>query len=81
MEKQVMYLLIQARFGRVDRVATKLLKYKSIQDVHELLGQWDIICKVNGKDMNEITSFLEGEILPNADIAGVETLIVSDTIS
>ena len=76
-----MYLLIQARSGRVDRVATKLLKYKPVQDVHELLGQWDLICKVNGRNMNEITSFLEDEILSNADIAGVETLIVSDTIS
>ena len=78
MENVIIYVLITTKHGRVKDVATKMLSCPQVENVHELIGQYDIIVKVNLKDMKEIETFLRTCIRPNFDIERTETLVVSD---
>ncbi len=78
MPNALVYILILAKYGKKKTVANKLLKFKQIEDVHELYGQYDIIVKVSASDMKKLEDFIQNNIRTMKDIQGTQTLVVSD---
>lgn len=72
------YVLIVTRYGCKRQVSTELLGFDMIDNVHELYGQYDIIIRIKGKDMNQIEEFIAEHIRTNKDIQQTNTLVVSD---
>ena len=78
MPNALVYILIITKYGKKKTVANKLLKFKQIEDVHELYGQYDIIIKVSAPDMRLLEDFIQNNIRSIKEIEGTETLVVSD---
>jgi DNA-binding Lrp family transcriptional regulator len=78
MPNALVYILIITKYGKKKEVASRLLKFKEIDDVHELYGQYDIIIKVSAPDMRKLEDFIQNNIRTIKDIEGTQTLVVSD---
>jgi len=78
MVKALVYILIVTTYGRKKEVSNKLLKFKEIEDVHELYGQYDIIAKVSAPDMRRLEDLIQKNIRSIKEIEGTQTLVVSD---
>ena len=78
MVKALVYILIVTKYGRKKDVSNKILKFKEIEDVHELYGQYDIIIKVSSPDMRRLEDFIQKNIRSIKEIEGTQTLVVSD---
>jgi len=78
MVKALVYILIVTKYGRKKDVSNKLLKFKEIEDVHELYGQYDIIAKISAPDMKKLEDFIQKNIRNIKEIEGTQTLVVSD---
>ena len=72
------YILIITKYGKKKDVSNKLLKFKEIENVHELYGQYDIIIKVKTTDMAKLEDFIQRNVRAITDIEGTETLGISD---
>jgi len=72
------YVLIVTRYNCKRNVSTYLLGFDKIEDINELYGQYDIIVKIKGNDMNEIEEFIAKNIRTNKEIQQTNTLVVSD---
>lgn len=75
---QVAYVLIITKYGKEKDVAQKLMKYKEVENVHILYGQYDVIAKLKAANMPQIEDFIFRKIRSNKDIENTETLIASD---
>jgi DNA-binding Lrp family transcriptional regulator len=78
MPNALVYILIITQYGKKKSVANNLLRFKQIEDVHELYGEYDIIIKVSAPDMKKIEDFIQNNIRTIKDIQGTQTLVVSD---
>ncbi len=78
MSNALVYILIITKYGKKKAVANKLLKFKQIEDIHELYGQYDIIAKISAPDMRQLEDFIQNNIRTIKDIQGTQTLVVSD---
>lgn len=74
------YVLITVRHGTNQEVAEKLMKFKEVEEVHILYGQYDIIIKVKEDDMKELEEFLFTQVKTVPGIESTETLISSDVV-
>ena len=70
--------LIVTTYGKKKLVSNKLLRFKEIEDVHELYGEYDIIIKVSALDMKRLEDFIQKKIRSIKEIEGTQTLVVSD---
>lgn len=70
------YVLISARNEK--KVAKKLMDQDIVTEVHELFGQWDVLVKLESKEMANIQDFITNTIRQDGEVQGTETLIVSD---
>ena len=70
------YVLISSR--NETEVAKKLLDFDLVSEVHEVYGQWEIIVKLEGKEMASIQDFINNTIRADKEVQGTETLIVAD---
>ena len=75
---QMAYILITTKYGKEKEVAQKLMKYKEVENVHLLYGQFDIIVTVKAATMPAIEKFIFTKIRSNKDIESTETLIAAD---
>jgi len=78
MPSALVYILIITKYGKKKAVANKLLRFKEIEDIHELYGQYDIIIKISAPDLRKLEDFIQNNIRTMKDIEGTETLVVSD---
>ena len=78
---QVVYMLIQVKYGTITKVADTLLSFKEIENVHKLFGQYDVLIKIKMKDMRVIENFIDTNIRKIKEIERTETLVVSDISS
>ena len=75
---QLVYILVITKYGMKKEVSKKLLKFKEIEDIHELYGQYDIILKIRAENMDVLENFIQKSIRSISDIEGTQTLVVSD---
>ncbi|MBW2965497.1 Lrp/AsnC ligand binding domain-containing protein [Candidatus Woesearchaeota archaeon] len=78
MPKALAYMLIITKYGKKKTVSNKLLKFKEIEDIHEVYGEYDIVIKLSAPDMRKLEDFIQNNIRTIKDIQGTQTLVVSD---
>jgi len=78
MPSALVYILIVTKYGKKKQVSNKLLKFKEVEDIHELYGQYDIIAKISAPDMRRLEDFIQKNIRNIKEIEGTQTLVVSD---
>ena len=78
---QVVYMLLTTKYGKEKDVSEYLMRFKEVDDVHILYGQFDVIVKLEAKDMKTIEDFIFNKVRTNKDIESSETLIAADASS
>ncbi|MFH1591185.1 MAG: Lrp/AsnC ligand binding domain-containing protein [archaeon] len=76
----VVYMLIITRHGKTRLVLNALRKYDEIKELHEIYGQYDLICKVETETHAELRTFIQNRINIAENIKSAETLVASDVI-
>jgi DNA-binding Lrp family transcriptional regulator len=72
------YILIDTKYGKKRKVASKLAKFPQIESVHELYGQFDLMIKVKELDEKRLEDFIQNNIRSLRGIEDTETLVVAD---
>lgn len=75
---QLVYMLVVVKYGAKKRVSEALLKFREIENIHELYGQYDIILKIREDSLSKIENFIQKHIRTMPEIERTETLVVSD---
>ncbi len=60
--------------------AKQLSEFSKVQEVHIIAGEWDIICKVRAKDIDELGSFVITEMKKINGISSSFTYVVLQQI-
>jgi DNA-binding Lrp family transcriptional regulator len=68
-------VFITLKKGGENTVAEKLKKIKIVTDVAQLYGEYDIIAKVETKNMEELQKFLTKELRSIAEVDRTSTMI------
>ena len=76
----IAYVLMTVRHGTNEEVAKKLMKLIEVKELHILYGQYDIIIKVDIKDVKELDTFIFKKVKVVAGVESTETLISSDVV-
>lgn len=71
------YILVTTKSGAEKDVLESLKKIKSITNAKILYGEYDILAKINLKDITELNEYLLTNIRPIAGIEKTSTLIVA----
>ena len=71
------YVLIATTIGEEKTVAEELEKLKEVELADILYGEWDIILRVNVKDLTELDTFLTKKIRKLKNVKLTSTLIAS----
>ncbi len=76
----IAYVLITVRHGTNEEVAEELMKLEEVKELHILYGQYDIITKVEIKEIKELDTFIFKNVKAVSGVEGTETLISSDVV-
>lgn len=68
------YLLINTVSGGETRIAEEIIKKKEVKDINIVYGSFDLIAKINVKDMNALQEFIIN-LRKNNDVESTSTLI------
>ncbi len=71
------YVLIATTIGEEKTVAEELEKLEEVELADILYGEWDIILRVNVKDLTELDTFLTKKIRRMKNVKLTSTLIAS----
>lgn len=72
------YMLINTKYGKKRVISKKLAKFRQIERVHELYGQFDILIKIKETTNRKLEDFIQKNIRSISDIQNTETLVVAD---
>jgi DNA-binding Lrp family transcriptional regulator len=50
----IIYVLIQTQVGRVGDVLDRIKALKGVVEAHSVTGEYDIICKIETRDLEEV---------------------------
>lgn len=78
MANALVYVLMTVKHGKIEQVATKLMRLNEVKEIHKLFGQYDILIKASAPSMNKVEYFIERSLRNNKDVERTETLVVSD---
>lgn len=65
-KKQTVFIFVSIKYHYIDEknplsqrdIAKKISKMQNVQEVHIVTGDWDLLLKVKGENMQEISSFV-----------------------
>ena len=72
------YMLVNTKYGKKRSVAKRLARFKQVEGVHELYGQFDIIVKIKELTGRKLEDFIQQNIRSMRNIEDTETLVVAD---
>ena len=61
------------------RITNEIANYFEVQEVHVITGDWDILIKIKGKDVDEMSNFVMNKIRTKHEIEKTLTCIVFET--
>ena len=70
----VAYVLITADAGREKDVFDKLLKVPEVRELMPLFGEYDLICKIDAQDLDNLGQTILSKIRTVAGVAQTRTL-------
>ena len=72
------YILITSKAGYENQIATSLLDFDSVGNIHVLFGEFDIICRIKANSEIEIRKFIINKVRKIEGVEFTKTLIVAD---
>ena len=76
---QAAFVLITTKYGTERNVCQDLLKLEEVEDASVLYGQYDILAKIIGEDMNSVDKFILSNIRTHPDIESTQSMVVVGT--
>lgn len=73
----VAYVLVSTDPGKEHEVYSQLLKAPEVRDLVPLLGEYDLICKIEGPDLDNLGQTILGRIRSISGVANTRTLTAS----
>ena len=70
----IAYLLIRTDPGKEYEVYNQLLKVPEVRDLMPLFGEYDLICKIDGPDLDNLGQTILGRIRSISGVANTRTL-------
>jgi Lrp/AsnC family leucine-responsive transcriptional regulator len=61
------------------RIAKEVAKHPEVQEVHIITGDWDLLIKLKGKDVDELSSFVMNDLRTMDGVEKTLTCIVFET--
>jgi DNA-binding Lrp family transcriptional regulator len=61
------------------KITNEIANYSEVQEVHVITGDWDILIKIKGKDVAEMSNFVMNKIRTKHEIEKTLTCIVFET--
>ena len=74
------YVLTISNPGYETNIASALLKYPCVENVHVLFGEYDLIVKVRCKNELDLKNFIISRIMKIQGVKDTRTLIVADEL-
>ncbi len=71
----IAYLLLVVEGGKEQSTIEKLKQHKEVKEAHVVSGQYDIVAKVEFRDIQDIQSFVLKHIRPMSEIRATSTMI------
>ena len=71
------YIMMNIKSGSEDEVCEKLLKYEEIEEVSTIYGEFDVIAKVEAKDMNGLDNLIVRRLRSIPDILLTATMLIA----
>ncbi|RME53768.1 Lrp/AsnC family transcriptional regulator [Candidatus Woesearchaeota archaeon] len=75
----IAYILIKARHGKLRICEVALKNHEEVEELHEVLGEWDIIAKVAVPDLASLKEFIQNKLQITEGIKETTTLLCNDT--
>ncbi|MBR9678564.1 MAG: Lrp/AsnC family transcriptional regulator [Nanoarchaeota archaeon] len=69
------YCMISVKPGQEDAVVTRLKKDGRVKSADVVYGEYDVVTKINAKDMKDLQNFLTGKIRKIKSIEKTSTMI------
>jgi DNA-binding Lrp family transcriptional regulator len=73
----LVYLLLRANHGKEGLVKAALSKFPEISEIHEVFGRYDIIAKVETRNMEEFTRFIKNKVRIIEGVKSIETVFAA----
>ena len=70
----IAYVLISTDPGKEYDVYNQLLKVPEVRDLMPLFGEYDLICKIDGPDLDKLGQTILGQIRSIPGVANTRTL-------
>ena len=61
------------------KITNEIANYSEVQEVHVITGDWDILIKIRGKDVDEMSNFVMNKIRTKHEIEKALICIVFET--
>jgi DNA-binding Lrp family transcriptional regulator len=74
----IAYLLINSKPSGETKIAEELVKKKEVKDINIVYGSYDVIVKIEVKDMNALQAFILN-LRKNESVENTSTLISTST--
>jgi Lrp/AsnC family transcriptional regulator for asnA, asnC and gidA len=71
------FIMMNVNTGKEDEVCKELVKYKEVEDVATIYGEFDAILKVKVKDMNDLDEFIVQKLRAMPNIFLTATMIIA----
>lgn len=74
------YVLVISDPGYETSIAEALLKFATVENVHILFGEYDLIAKVRGNNELDIKNFIISKLMKISGVKDTRTLLVADEL-
>jgi DNA-binding Lrp family transcriptional regulator len=71
------YIMINVKTGSEDRVADQILKFSEVEDISAIYGEYDLIVKVEAKDMNHLDRLIIDKLRNVSEILLTATMLIA----
>ena len=71
------YIMINVKTGTEDEVCEKVLKFSEVEEAAAIYGEYDLILKVEAKDMNKLDKFIVDKLRAIPDILLTATMLIA----
>ncbi|MBN1682561.1 Lrp/AsnC ligand binding domain-containing protein [Candidatus Bathyarchaeota archaeon] len=71
------YIMMNVKTGSEDKVSETILKLNEVEEASVIYGEYDLILKVNAKDMNHLDKLIVEKLRSIPDIMLTATMLIA----
>jgi DNA-binding Lrp family transcriptional regulator len=72
------YIMVRVDAGKERDVAGKVKKMSEVKEANIIYGEWDLVIKINVKNVEEITAFVVDKLRHLKEVKLTSTMIVAE---